>query len=105
MLQSFCEESAEVWYLSGQCAKEGRSIDDAVRCYQRAHGVLESAGTCIRRTGDTGYSEPAFDARAGNHSGSDGVDLQFRRSLTTASHPVDRSRNKFSGIARCLEGT
>ncbi len=36
MLQSLCEESAEVWYLSGYCAKEGRRIEDAMRCYQRA---------------------------------------------------------------------
>ncbi|MEJ7596061.1 MAG: tetratricopeptide repeat protein, partial [Planctomycetaceae bacterium] len=36
ILQSLREESAEVWYLSGHCAKEVRRTEEAVRCYQRA---------------------------------------------------------------------
>ena len=36
ILQSLRVESAEVWYLSGHCAKEGRRTEEAVRCYQRA---------------------------------------------------------------------
>lgn len=36
ILQKLGDESAEVWYLSAHCAKEGRRTEEAVRCYQRA---------------------------------------------------------------------
>ena len=36
ILQALREESAEVWYLSGFCAKEARRTEEAVRCFQRA---------------------------------------------------------------------
>ncbi len=36
ILQTLWEESAEVWYLSGHCARTGRRTEDAARCYQRA---------------------------------------------------------------------
>ena len=36
ILQALREESSEVWYLSGCCAKEGRRTEEAVRCFQRA---------------------------------------------------------------------
>jgi tetratricopeptide (TPR) repeat protein len=35
-LQKLQADSAEVWYLSGHCAKEARHTDEAVRFYQRA---------------------------------------------------------------------
>ena len=36
MLQQLRADSADVWYLSGHCAKEGRKTAEAARCYQKA---------------------------------------------------------------------
>lgn len=36
MLQQLQADSAEVWYLSGHCAKEERNTVEAVRCFQRS---------------------------------------------------------------------
>ena len=36
MLQQLRADSAEVWYLSGHCAKEERKSAEAVRCFQRS---------------------------------------------------------------------
>ena len=36
MLQQLRADSAEIWYLSGHCAKEERKLADAARCFQRS---------------------------------------------------------------------
>ncbi len=36
LLQQSQVDSAEVWYLSGHCAKEERKLADAARCFQRS---------------------------------------------------------------------